>query len=161
MKKEDKILIIGVGNYGRQDDGLGWLLLDNLKEEKFGNVDMKYRYQLQIEDAELICKYETVIVVDAVKEITRDGFYFKKCLPSDKFSFTTHELLPETILYLAQSLYDRNPKMYILGINGHEWGLKIGLSEKAKLNLMKSKDYLIDLIPEYNKINLQLSAIKK
>ena len=58
------ILIIGIGNSGRSDDGLGWLMLDTI-ENKFSNVDVLYRYQLQIEDAEILSHYPTVIFVDA------------------------------------------------------------------------------------------------
>lgn len=152
MKKEDKILIIGVGNYGRQDDGLGWLILDYLKKENIANIDLQYRYQLQIEDAELICQYESVIIVDATKEIFEEGFYFNKCLPSNKHSFTTHELSPETVLYLAKKLFDTEPNVFVFGISGFEWNLEIGLSDKAKINLTKSKQYLIKLIPDYSKV---------
>ncbi|RLD75788.1 MAG: Ni/Fe hydrogenase, partial [Bacteroidetes bacterium] len=64
--KKNKTIVFGIGNIGRQDDGLGWLFLDHLKEKQFNHLDLEYRYQLQIEDAELICNYDTVIFVDAV-----------------------------------------------------------------------------------------------
>ena len=64
MKKSDKTIVIGIGNNGRQDDGLGWMFLDFLDEQN-ANIDLEYRYQLQIEDADLISNYDTVIFVDA------------------------------------------------------------------------------------------------
>ena len=82
MKKEDKILIIGIGNSGRQDDGLGWKLLDFLNEQNLENIELIYKYQLQIEDADLISSYDRVIIVDAVKHKVDNGFYFTKCNPS-------------------------------------------------------------------------------
>lgn len=136
MKKLDKTLIIGIGNNGRQDDGLGWLFLDAL--EKTVGTDIEYRYQLQIEDAELISKYSTVIFVDATKENIKDGFYTKPCLPSEQYSFSTHALEPETILFLSNKLYSHNPKAFIFAIQGYDWNLKIGLSKKAKQNLNKA-----------------------
>ena len=52
MKKSDyKTIILGIGNNGRQDDGLGWAFLDFLEEQNT-TIDLEYRYQLQIEDAE-------------------------------------------------------------------------------------------------------------
>ena len=143
MKEENKILVLGIGNIGRQDDGLGWLLLDYLKETKFENLDLEYRYQLQIEDAELLCDYKTVIFVDATKENTNEGFYYRTCEASDKHSFSTHELCPETVLFLANNLYQHKPNAFILGIQGYDWNLEIGLSEKAKLNFEKAKKYLV------------------
>ncbi|TGV02156.1 hydrogenase maturation protease [Flavivirga rizhaonensis] len=142
MKKEGKYktIVFGIGNTGRQDDGLGWLFLDFLKTQN-PHMDLEYRYQLQIEDAELILNYETVIFIDATKEDTGDGFYFKTCKPSEAYSFSTHALKPETILHLTNTLYYYNPKAFILGIQGYQWELEIGISKKAKININKAKDY--------------------
>lgn len=137
----NKTIVLGIGNIGRKDDGLGWLFLDYLKKCKFENMDAEYRYQLQIEDAELICNYDTVIFVDAVKNNIEEGFYFKECKPSSKYGFSTHELAPETVLHLANELYQHDSNAHILGIQGYEWNLEIGLSKKAKINLTKAKKY--------------------
>jgi hydrogenase maturation protease len=146
MKNLDKrIIVLGIGNTGRQDDGLGWLFLDFLKSQKNSYV-LEYRYQLQIEDAELISNYDEVIFVDATKEETKDGFFLKPCQTFDKYSFSTHALAPETILYLTNKLYDHNPRSYIFGIQGYEWELKIGLSKRANENLDNAKNYFIDKV---------------
>lgn len=146
MKKSDnKTIILGIGNNGRQDDGLGWKFLDFLKTENTG-FDLEYRYQLQIEDAELISYYDRVIFVDATKETTENGFYFEPCQPSEKYSFSTHALEPQTILYLSKQLYEHNPEAYILAIQGYYWELKIGLSDKGNQNLNKTKQHFTDKI---------------
>lgn len=149
MKKEDKnkTIVLGIGNIGRQDDGLGWVFLDFLKKEGITKTDIEYRYQLQIEDAELICHYNTVLFVDATKNNTKEGFYFDDCEPSGKFSFSTHELAPETILFLANKLYQHKPKAFVLGIQGYKWNLKNGLTVEANNNLDKAKTF-------FNKKNL-------
>jgi len=147
MRKKDRkaILIFGIGNNGRQDDGLGWCFLDFLKEQKT-TIDLEYRYQLQIEDSELISKYNQVIFIDATKENTEAGFYLKPCYPSEKYSFSTHALAPETVLYLSSKLYNHNPNAFVFGIQGYDWGLKIGLSKKGVLNLEKAKKYFKDTV---------------
>lgn len=137
----NKTVVIGIGNIGRQDDGLGWLFIDYLKAEGFNHLDLEYRYQLQIEDAQLISQYETVIFVDATKEKMEAGFSLRVSKPSNKYGFSSHELMPETILFLAGKLYNKTPKAYVFCIKGYQWGLKIGLSKKAKLNLKKAKKY--------------------
>ena len=145
MRKKDskEVIIFGIGNNGRQDDGLGWMFLDFLDEQNT-NIDIEYRYQLQIEDAELISNYDTVIFIDATKEATEEGFYLKPCHPSEKYSFSTHALKPETILYLSHKLYNHTPKTSIFGIQGYNWELKIGLSENGNRNLNKAKKYFKD-----------------
>ena len=148
--KQNRSIILGIGNVGRKDDGLGWLFLDYLKKNELEKIDIEYRYQLQIEDAELICNYDTVIFVDAVKDNLEEGFYFKECKSSSKYSFSTHELVPGTILHLANELYQHNSKAHIFGIQGYEWNLEIGLSKKATINFNNAKNYF----SKYITINL-------
>jgi len=148
MKKLDnKTIIIGIGNTGRQDDGLGWLFLDALKDLNIG-FDLEYRYQLQIEDAELISNYSSVIFVDATKAETQNGFEFSTCLPNERYNFSTHALEPETILYLSKKLYNHQPKASILAIQGFTWELQIGLSKKGAENLAKAITYFNETIIE-------------
>ena len=129
-----KILVIGIGNTGRQDDGLGWLIIDHILEDYKG-IDKEYRYQLQIEDAELVSHYSKVFFVDATKEQVGDGFYLKNCKASISHGLSSHALHPETIIGLTNDLYDKYPEAFILGIQGYQWELKIGISEKARVNL--------------------------
>jgi len=145
MKKSDNIIVLGIGNSGRQDDGLGWMFLDFLEEQN-SDIDVEYRYQLQIEDADLISNYDTVIFVDATKEETEEGFYIEPCHPSGKYSFSTHTLAPETVLYLSHKLYNHNPDACIFAIQGYDWELMIGLSEKGTINLDKAKKYFKDTV---------------
>ena len=140
-----RVLILGIGNTGRQDDGLGWRLLDFIKNN-IEDCVIEYRYQLQVEDAELISKYETIIFVDATKEVTEEGYYFKDCLPKGSFTLTTHALHPESIVYLCETLYHKRPKVYILGIQGYEWELKTGLSTQARINLNKAIVFVSTLL---------------
>ena len=98
-------------------------------------------YQLQIEDAELIGNFNTVIFVDASKRDMANSYSYDKCEASNKYSFSTHSLAPETILYLAEDLYDLKPKAFVFAIKGYEWELKNGLSKKGEENLKNAIDY--------------------
>lgn len=140
MKKpdNDNCLIFGIGNAGRQDDGLGWAFLDALNPNQFQNIQFEYRFQLQIEDAELMGNFKKVIFVDASKKNLLNGFEWEKCTGSNQHSFSTHTLLPETIMYLSQNLYQHTPKAHILAIQGYEWELQNGLTLLADENLQKA-----------------------
>jgi len=135
---DSKHIIIGIGNSGRQDDGLGWMFLDYIKDRLPPNYDYEYRYQLQIEDADLISSYSSVYFVDAHKDQFDKGYVLKACLPKSDQGFTTHQLAPETVLYIANKLYNAQPQAYILGISGQHFELQIGLTEIAKSNLLKA-----------------------
>ena len=111
--------------------------------EKGGDFpgDTLLRYQLQVEDADLISQYDQVIFVDAYQGGLEDGYTFKKCLAAKDFSFTTHRLPPETVLYLCQELYQKNPNAYMLLIDGEKWELEIRLSELGQKNLQKALNF--------------------
>ena len=127
-------LVIGIGNSGRSDDGLGWAFLDALEARGFPG-EITYRYQLQIEDAEFIADHPNIIFVDASHEELPHGYQWQKCKPSGNFSFSTHELSPETIVNLCEHVYGLNPNVYVLAIQGFEWELREGLSGRAVRNL--------------------------
>ena len=147
MKEDDKkILVIGIGNQGRADDGLGWAFIDHIKDHLPENIDHEYRYQLQIEDAELLSHYSEVYFVDADKKNWQQGFGFAPCKSDVSHGFSTHELDPETVLYLANTIYNTYPKAYILGITGMDFQLKIGLSPKAEINLNGALEYFNEKI---------------
>ncbi len=145
MKKyECKTILIGIGNSGRQDDGLGWAFLDEIGPKLPPNFDVEYRYQLQIEDAELISHYENVFFVDAHKQVLENGVTIEKCLPIETHSFSSHALPPETILFLTKTVYDKNPESYIIGISGESFELEIGLTNNAKNNLDKGMSLFLN-----------------
>ena len=150
-----KILLIGIGNSGRGDDGLGWKFTDMVKELDYPFIDYEYRYQLQVEDTSLICMYDTVIFADASHADLENGFEIKTCGPAQHYFFSSHVQSPETILYLARDLYNKTPEAYTVAISGNYWELTTSMSEEAEKNLQAAytffiKDFLPVLISRIN-----------
>ncbi len=143
-----KILLIGIGNSGRGDDGLGWNFTELAGHTGYDCFNYEYRYQLQVEDAVIISQYDTVIFVDASHTALKDGFEIKPCEAASHYFFSSHMQSPETILYLANDLYNKFPEAYTIAIAGYYWGLKTSLSKEAKQNLQLSFTYFIkDFLP--------------
>jgi len=130
--------LIGIGNCSRRDDGLGWAFLDKIKKKMPSGPELIYKYQLNIEDAEMISSADTVVFIDAYSGALENGFSFEECLPVDSFEFTTHALSPGVIVSLCKNLYNSEPDAYVLKIQGSEWELKDGLSADAEKNLEKA-----------------------
>ena len=128
-------LLIGIGNSGRQDDGLGWAFLEAIERQSVFHGQIQFRYQLQVEDAEMISHARQVIFVDAFRGELEGGFKWVPCVPSLSFEFSTHMLAPESVLCLCQKLYDHSPRAKLLLIQGACWELEIGLTDVAKVNL--------------------------
>ena len=141
MDIPNKTLLIGIGNVGREDDGLGWLFLDKISQQFPDFFDVEYRYQLQVEDAELISHYHKVVFIDAHVGLQDKAFIWQKCLPKVPETFTSHELEPEAVYYLTSTIYRQFPETYILGIAGKSFELQIGLTDFAKENLQKALDF--------------------
>jgi hydrogenase maturation protease len=137
-------LVIGIGNDSRQDDGLGWALLDEIEKAYPEKVELVYRYQLNIEDAELIKDAECVLFVDACADEVNEGSIIEPCSPNGEITYTTHALSPSAVLALCNQVYQENPEAYVLKMQGYEWELAGGLTHRAKKNLEKALELYRD-----------------
>ena len=86
MNHKLKILIIGYGNPGRQDDGLGVFLVDELhkwaNEAQLDYIYTDSNYQLNLEDAATISDFHLVVFADASKEEKQAVIIIIKLMPN-------------------------------------------------------------------------------
>lgn len=135
-------LIYGIGNVGRQDDGLGWAFIDWVEAEALcTRADIRRHYQLHLEDAELISHKKSVLFVDATKDASVKSFTLERVEPRMDFSFTSHAISVPAIMATCQQCFQRLPEVYMLAIRGYEWELKIGLTQQAEQNLNDATTY--------------------
>jgi len=131
----EKVLVYGIGNLGRQDDGLGIRLVEKLEAAGHSSaVTLEANYQLNVEDALLISDFDLVIFADAsVEEVV--PFSIRALKPEPHFGFSSHALDMGGVLSLCHELYGRKPRAFLLEIPGYEWDIAEKLSEKAERNL--------------------------
>lgn len=132
------ILLFGIGNCGRSDDGLGWAFLDRVQQQAEFPGQVEYRYQLQVEDAAMVSRAERVIFVDSYQGALPGGFQWTPCNPSRDFEFTSHVLAPSAVMYLCQDLYGKVPPAELLLIQGDSWDLDTSMSVAAQQRLEKA-----------------------
>jgi hydrogenase maturation protease len=133
---DDSCLIYGIGNVGRQDDGLGWAFVDWLQAEGLcSRAEMQRGYQLLLEDAELISNKERVLFVDATKEASVESFTLGRATPRMDFTFTSHAISIPAIMATCQQFFQRVPQVLVLAIRGFEFELAMGLTPAAQRNL--------------------------
>ncbi|MBN1159008.1 MAG: hydrogenase maturation protease [Bacteroidales bacterium] len=153
MSHNSKILIIGYGNPGRQDDGVGVLLVDDLHEwAERSKLDFIYtdsNYQLNLEDAATISDFNLVVFADASKEDIRD-FSMTRLKPSPVADFTMHSVSPAFILHICEQIFHRSPEAYLLHIKGYEWEFMSEPTAKARENLKKALEFIKDYIMKYS-----------
>ena len=139
----DSCLIYGIGNVGRQDDGLGWAFVDGLEAEGLcSNAEMHKNYQLLLEDAELISNKERVLFIDATKEASVASFTLGRAVAKMDFSFTSHAVSIPAIMATCQRCFQRLPEVHVLAIRGFEFELAMGLTPAAQRNLDGATAYL-------------------
>lgn len=143
LRTEPTVLLVGIGNSGRGDDGLGWEFVERINALGLDSLDYEYRYQLQIEDALLISEYDIVIFIDASNEKLSGGFQMSRCISGSHSFISTHAQAPGAILYLSNKLYGKFPKAYVLAISGKEWELETKLSKEAQKNLDSAVSFFI------------------
>lgn len=148
MNHTSTILLIGYGNPGRLDDGLGPALANAIEAKQLAGVTVDSNYQLSVEDADDIAKHDFVLFVDADVQ-GREPFWFGKVEPKKEVSFSSHSISPEALMDMANNLLNGNTVGYILGIRGYEFN-EFGerLSTKAKLNLDAAISFIENAIAE-------------
>ncbi|MDD8027354.1 MAG: hydrogenase maturation protease [Acidobacteriota bacterium] len=149
-----KTLVIGIGNPGRGDDGLGPALVERLADvppesiregavvETPAGCAAVWKYQLNIEDAALAGEYERVVFADAAADASPGTARLEPLAPAASIAFTTHELPPASVLALCQDLYGRTPEAWLLSVGGSSWDLGQGLSERARASLVQAEALL-------------------
>jgi hydrogenase maturation protease len=139
-------LIYGIGNIGRQDDGLGWEFIDWLERSGVCASAEKVKfYQLNLEDADLISHKRKVLFIDASRDAALDHFRLYQAKPRMDFSFTSHAMSIETIMATCGQCFDRIPEVHVLAIRGYEWELQVGLTPQAQNNLELASTHLRSL----------------
>ncbi len=137
-------LLIGFGNQGRGDDGLGPLFAERIEKAAPAGLDVDIDYQLTVDHALAASEADLVIFADA--EIGAEGSYsFRPVTGGGATGMGSHELSPEAVLTLAGTLYGSTPPAFILGIAGWDYGeVKEGLSEEAKTHLDEAEAFFLD-----------------
>jgi hydrogenase maturation protease len=136
------VLLIGYGNPGRLDDGLGPALAAVVRQMQLDRVTVESCYQLMVEHAEQAAHFDVVVFADAAVE-GPEPFRWEQLTPRLDAAFSTHHVAPATILGIAQQLFQASPVGYLLGIRGYdfdEFGER--LSPRAGANLRAAADFV-------------------
>ena len=136
-----RVLILGYGNPGRQDDGLGPAASAQIEALGWPNVTAHENYQLNIEDALDVADHDVVWFVDAARS-GPSPFAFEALAPAASLEFTSHLVRPEAILAMAYHYYGATPQAFLLGIRGYEFEFVEALTPAAADNLQRAVEML-------------------
>ena len=135
--KPPRILVIGYGNPGRRDDGLGPAFAERLAAELPPGVTVETTFQLAIEHSDGAARHDIVVFVDADLEVGPNAPFSLRPIQSDPLDHPfSHHLSPQAVLHLADQCFDARPKGWVLGIRPADLdSFAEGLTPEAQGNL--------------------------
>ncbi len=144
------VLLIGFGNPGRLDDGLGPALAAAIERLNLRGVTVDADYQLTVEDAAAVAGHDIVIFADA--DVSGpEPFSFRRIGPAAEWSFSTHAVEPASVLGLADRLFGARAEGYTLAIRGYDFdGFGERLSPPARANLAAATGFLENALRDGN-----------
>jgi hydrogenase maturation protease len=132
------LLLLGIGNGFRKDDGLGPEVLKQLQSAQLQGAKLA-GVQLQVQSGEgssLMAAwqgYEQVVLVDAVCSGALPGTIFEleaseQVIPSRFFHYSTHAFSVAEAIEMAKALGELPQSLTLFGIEGADFGSGTGLS---------------------------------
>src|SRR5581483_1462675 len=124
-----RILIIGIGNPLRGDDGLAWHATRLLEQELKGqDVEILTCHQLTPDLAEAASRSELLVLIDACAEGAPGSLAIRPVAPTGSFPGFTHDYNLETLLKTSQSLYGCYPRAVLFTITAESFPYSSELS---------------------------------
>jgi len=140
------VLLLGFGNPGRRDDGLGPALAEAVAALGLDGVDVDANYQLQVEDAADVAEHDVVLFADA-DVACEPPFRLRRVEPAEGARFTTHSVPPEAVMAIARREYGAATRGYLLGIRGYDFdGFGERLSGRAAAHLEAAVAFVAELL---------------
>ena len=131
------VLVIGYGNPGRRDDGLGPAFAARLEALRLPGITVENDYQLSIEHAHLAAQHDIVVFADAAADIDGESpFYLRPVQPAPEDHYSSHSVSPQAVLRLAAQCFGVRPSGWLLGIRPMDLeSFSDGLTPEAEANL--------------------------
>ena len=133
-----EVLLIGYGNPLREDDGIGWRVIEEIENGQMAGdfqslvncqLSTVVTHQLLPELAEEVSEAALVIFVDASVEGEPGDIVVRDIFPvTQEMGAFTHHFDPAGLLGYARDLYGRFPRAYLVTITAVSLGYGEGLS---------------------------------
>lgn len=143
-----KVLLLGIGNPARQDDGLGPAIAEEVERWGLAGVSVDADYQLTVEDAAAAAEHEVLLIADAAAA-GPEPFAFTRLKKSEHLEFSSHSVEPGGVLGLCERAFGKLPDAFVLAVRGYEFAeLTEGLTPRARENMEAALGFLQPLLRE-------------
>jgi hydrogenase maturation protease len=147
-----RLLVIGVGNDLRRDDGAGRAVVDELVRRDVAGIQAVWSHQLVPELVEVLADAERVVFVDAALPLqprpdatTPDaGVLIRRVDPADA-AFGGHRADPAALLGLARLAGLTAPPAYLVSLPTYDLGLGDELSAGTRAAVEQAVEAILAL----------------
>jgi hydrogenase maturation protease len=126
-----RALAIGYGNLLRGDDGAGPRAAERLRA-LFPEATVLIEHQLTPELAEPVSRAALVFFIDAAAAGEPGEIRRVEVLPEAPPTAFSHQVSPQALLYMAQTLYGNAPDGVLYTIAGGDFGIGEGLTPRVE-----------------------------
>lgn len=137
------VLIVGVGNTLRGDDGAGQRVIDLIRARGNIRAELRAVHQLHVELLEDVLSYKTVIVVDAALDQREVTLRRVTSADSSRLS-SSHHLGLEKFLVLSRTVYGRDVDLWVCSVPGRDFDMKEGLTPETERFSRQAADRIVD-----------------
>jgi len=138
------VLLIGYGNPGRGDDGLGPALAARMEARALPGLRVLADFQLKVEHALAVAEADLVIFADADLS-GRSAVALKEISGRRAGHLDSHDVSPETVMALAERIFSARARGFVLAIPGNDFHeMRDGLSDGAAAQLDRAEAMLLD-----------------
>ncbi|MBF0570666.1 MAG: hydrogenase maturation protease [Candidatus Omnitrophica bacterium] len=114
---KDSILVVGVGNPLRSDDGAGSYVAESIEARGFNKVKVWVTQQLHVEDLESMLSFSKVILIDA--STSGPVVDLRQVNGTDHSGLaSSHHLSAQTLVNMASNVYHKELNMQLCSIRG-------------------------------------------
>jgi hydrogenase maturation protease len=147
----ENLLLIGIGNEYRRDDGVGPVIVRQLRSVVPADVKV---LELSGEGATLMEAWQKAAIVyifDAVRSQATPGTIHQidakaQTVPTQFFHYSTHAFSLAEAVELGRVLNQLPPKLVLYGVEGADFGSGVGLSDCVEIAVPKVIDRVLEQI---------------
>ena len=144
-KIKNKILIVGLGNYTRGDDGAGIHFIRELKKEIQNNKFLIEVGTIPLNFLKEISQAEKVVAIDAIRGGEKPGTIYKLGLNdlSETTVVDSHGISFYDVIHMGRSMTGYPKEITVYGIEPQNIDFNIKISSPVKKAILKLKNIVI------------------
>jgi hydrogenase maturation protease len=148
-QKPNNILLVGVGNSLRGDDGIGSYICSCIDALKIAGVQTLVTQQLDTALLDELMEAGHIIIADAAFEGKAIDF-IKVNGEEPILVASSHHMSASLLMQMAQTIYQKELSMMICAVAGYRFSMKEKLSARAKKNADKAVAIITEWINIHN-----------